>query len=232
MRSLSAEIAITLHSGRTSIGRLFVRPPSTRERESISFGVKTPGSDIDARTAFESFHSERIILSPVLISVAITWSGIFVSEKFFPSNNVSRSVSIFFHLTSHWLISGSIRVKKLIPAMISFISQDVFQRARRAQIMAHILVPAMDIGLILSSSSFWITQMCASPRAPPPPSANENGVLFFIEKRVRSRFEVRAFWSRFMDFVWAHHDFIVRSLFNLRERWFHQLFWLFEVYVQ
>lgn len=178
-RSLSAEDAITFHSGRYSTGRLLVSPPSTRSRPPIVRELNTPGIDIDARTAVDILPVDNLIHSPVSISVAIIVRGMYVSEKLFHSNSVSRYFSIFFHLMSPRLRSISTSDIQDTVAMIFSISCEVFPRASSAPMIAHILVPAMAIGDTQSSSRRLMIPIWASPRAAPPPSARENdGVLF------------------------------------------------------
>jgi hypothetical protein len=169
-----AETAITGPSGRSSTGRLAVSHPSTRSYPSCGYGANIHGIPIEALTATESCPSRKTIDSQVCISVDVIVSGIRVSAKDFPSNIVSRNVSIFFHLMSHLFMSKSTSLIQSTEAMISSISYDVRPSAKSAAMIAPILVPDIALGDISCSSIYLSTPICESPRAHHHPSAMEH----------------------------------------------------------
>ncbi len=161
-----ADIAITFHSGRISIGRLFTSQPSTRWRDWWRNGENTHGIPREARTAWERRHSVKITLSHVSTSVDDINRGIFVSLNDFPSNMISRNFSIFTHFISHFFISKSMSFSHDIFASISSISCEDFPRAKSVATIAPILVPETALGLLPTSSSLRMIPICASHLAP------------------------------------------------------------------
>src|SRR5580692_3826849 len=172
-----------------SKGSGLVVPPSMRMRPSMATGRNSPGIAIEAASAGRSAPVVSGTSWRRCRSVVVTASGIFNSEKsagIASGKNCAQNFS-----ASIWVawpnapanksanVPARDTMRRRIISLGSWAKRMTWRRislppmpaAYAAPTSAPIEVPAIAAGFTPRSSSASITAMCASPRAPPPPSA-------------------------------------------------------------
>ena len=122
-------------------------------------GFIMPGIDILFLTALRTLPWVILILSPFVISVAITISFILRSSKFSVPMRSLRNFSILGSIIPFLETKKEMYFKKfLLPICLKIfiISFEFLPDAQSAPIMAPMLLPAMTSGFIPSSSSVFM----------------------------------------------------------------------------